>query len=117
MLRVTPKKFVLISRLEQVAAVLSVKVANFVKKELKIHCFREKYWSDSKVVLGYIRSNTKKFKVFAADGIQQIQEHSDVEQWRYVPTRINPANHASRGLSAAIFHGKSSRWFAGPEFL
>ena len=113
----TPKKFVLISRLELIAAALSVKVANFVKKELRIHCFREKYWSDSKVVLGYIRSDTKKFKVFVADRIQQIQEHSDVEQWRYVPTRINPVNHASRGLSTASFHGKSSRWFAGPEFL
>ena len=40
-----------------------------------------------------------------------------MEQWRYVPTKINPADYASRGLSATSFHGKLSRWFTGPEFL
>ena len=103
--------------LELVAAVLSVKVANFLKKGLKIDCFCETYWSDSKVVLGYIRKNAKKFKIFVANRIQKIQEHSEVEQWKYVPTKINPADYASRGLSATSFHGKLSRWFTGPEFL
>ena len=43
--RVTPKKFVSIPFLELVAAVLSVKVANFLKKEMKIDYFCETYWS------------------------------------------------------------------------
>ena len=107
--RLIPKKFVSMPCLEQVAAVLSVKVANFLKKELKIDCFHETYWSDSKVVLGYIRNNAKKFKIFVANKIQQIQEHSEVEQWTYVPTKINPADYASHGLSATSLHGKSSR--------
>ena len=107
--RLIPKKFVSMPFLEQVAAVLSVKVLNFLKKELKIDCFHETYWSDSKVVLGYIRNNAKKFKIFVANKIQQIQEHSEVEQWTYVPTKINPADYASHGLSATSLHGKSSR--------
>ena len=111
--RVTPKKFVLMPGLELVAAVLSVKVANFLKKQLKIDCFWETYWSGSKVVLGYMRNTAKKFKIFLANRIQQIQEHSEVEQWRYVPTKINSADYASRGLSATSFHGKSSRIFVG----
>ena len=40
-----------------------------------------------------------------------------MEQWRDVPTKINPADYASRGLSAASFHDKLSRWFTSPEFL
>ena len=48
--------------------------------------------------------------------MHQIQEHSDVDQWRYVPTNIDPADYASRGLSATSFPGKSSRWFTGPKF-
>ena len=74
-------------------------MANFFKKELKIDCFRETYWSDSKVVLGYIRNNARKFKIFVANRIQQIQEHREVKQWRYVPTKINPADYASCNAS------------------
>ena len=92
-------------------------MSNFLKKELKIDCYRETYWSDSKVVLGYIRNNAKKFKIFVAKRTQLIQEHSEVEQWRHIPTKINPADYASHGLSAANFHCKSSRWFTGPKVL
>ena len=55
--------------------------------------------------------------MFVASRIQQIQEHSEVEQWRYVSTKIYTADYASRGLSARSFHGKSSWWFTGPEFF
>ena len=72
--RVTPKKFVSVPCLELIAVVLSVKVANFLKKRLKIDCFHERYWSGSKVVLAYIKNNVKKFKIFIANRIQQIQE-------------------------------------------
>ena len=62
--RVTPKKFVSIPRLELVAATLSVKMTKFLRKKLNIDCLQETIWSDSKVVLGYIRNATKKFKIF-----------------------------------------------------
>ena len=62
--RVTPKKFVSIPRLELVAATLSVKTAKFLRKKLNIDCLQETIWSDSKVVLEYIRNATKKFKIF-----------------------------------------------------
>ena len=68
--RVTTKMFVSMPRLEVVAAVLSVKVASFLKKELQVDCFSKKFWSDSKVALGYIRNNAKKFKIFVANRIQ-----------------------------------------------
>ena len=68
-------------------------------------------------MLGSIINNTSKFKIFVVNRIQQIQEHSDMDQWRYVPTNIDPADYASRGLSATSFPGKSSRWFTGPKFL
>ena len=39
-----------------------------------------------------------------------------MQQWRYVPTRENPADGASRGLNAARVHSGSC-WFQGPPFL
>ena len=109
--RVTPKKLSSTPRLELTAAVLSVKMACLIKKELNLG-----NWTDSQVVLAYIRSTTKRFKVFLANRVQKIQEHSDVNQWKYVKGRDNPADDASRGLDPRK-ETSSSRWFAGPTFL
>ena len=100
-----------------VAATLSVKMAKFLRKELNIDCLQKTYWSDNKVVLGYIRNTTKTFKIFVANRIQQIHENSEVNQWRYVPSKDNPADHASRGLIEANSGGKFSAWVNGPQFL
>ena len=70
-------------RLELVAAVLSVKIAALIRRELDIEWKNETFFIDGKVVLGYINNNTKKFKVFVANQIQQIHEGSIASQWRF----------------------------------
>ena len=114
--RVTPKKYVTIPRLELVAAVLSVKIAALIRRELDIEWKNETFWTDSKVVLGYINNNTKKFKIFVANRIQQIHEGSNVSQWRYVPSKMNQADDASHRLDSNK-NTSSSYWFKGTEFL
>ena len=52
--RVTPKKYVTLPCLELVAAVLSVKLAALIRGELEIERKNEPFWTDSKLVLGYI---------------------------------------------------------------
>lgn len=51
---VTPTKVTTIPRLELTAAVVSVKASNALKEELRYADFEEFFWTDSKVVLGYI---------------------------------------------------------------
>ena len=114
--RVAPKKYVTIPHLELVAAVLSVKILALIRRELDTEWKNETFWTDSKVVLGYINNNTKKFKIFVANRIQQIHEGSNVSQWRYVPSKMNPADDASHGLDAHK-NTFSSKWFKGLEFL
>ena len=74
------------------------------------------FWSDSQVVLGYINNDVRRFHVFVANRIQQIRNHSEPEQWRYVSSKDNPADSASRGLFPSEFVEKSA-WLTGPEFL
>ena len=109
--RVTPKKYVTIPRPELIAAVLSVKIAALIRRELDIEWKNETFWTDSKVVLGYINNNTKKFKIFVANRIQQIHEGSNVSQWRYVPSKMNPADDASRRLDANPLIGLKDQIF------
>ena len=115
--RVTPRKFVSIPSLELTAAALLAKYGKFIKKELQLECTHETFWTNNKVILGYIQNNTKSFKIFEANRIHQIHESYRVGQWRYVPSKLNPADHASRVLGIADPAGQTSTWIHGPKFL
>ena len=99
--RVTPIKYTSIPRLELAAPVLSTKMSAIIRKELQYEDLVEYYWIDSQVVLGYLRNTHKRFKVFVANRVQQIREHTDVSQWNYVPSKMNPADCASQGLTGS----------------
>ena len=71
--RVAPTKFVSIPRLQLTAAALSVKASILLRKELTIHSIINQYfYTDSQVVLGYINSDAKRFKIFVANRVQLI---------------------------------------------
>ena len=78
--RVTPKKFVSIPLLELVAAVLAVKIFALIKKELEMEELAGYFWTDSKVVLGYIANDSRYFKTFVGNRVQAIQEYSSANQ-------------------------------------
>ena len=114
--RVAPAKLVTVPRLELTAPSLSVKVGYMLQNELSFEELSEVYWTDSQVVLGYINNDTKRFHVFVANRVQLINDHTDKEQWNFVYSKNNPADHGSRGLSGKKFVQAKS-WFHGPEFL
>ncbi|XP_043198408.1 uncharacterized protein LOC122368497 [Amphibalanus amphitrite] len=74
--RVTPKRVTTVPRLELAAALLSTKTSQFLKQELNIPNLREYFWCDSKVVLGYIGNEDKRFHVFVANCVQQIRQYT-----------------------------------------
>lgn len=114
--RVAPLKMVTIPRLELTAAVVSVRVSDIPRQELQYERVEEIFWTDSKVVLGYIKNDSKRFHVFVANRVQQIRDQTSPSQWRHVETKCNPADDASRGITAKELV-ESSRWISGPEFL
>ena len=74
------------------------------------------YYSDSRVALGYICNDVKRFRVFVANKQQLIRSHSNKTDWRYIDTKENPADDASRGLSMRQTE-KVQRWMQGPGIL
>ncbi|KAF7641096.1 hypothetical protein LDENG_00294180, partial [Lucifuga dentata] len=113
--RVAPIKVTTVPRLELTAAVVSVAVSNTLKEELGLADIDEYFWTDSKVVLGYINNEARRFHTFVSNRIQKIHLSTSPQQWRYVPTDKNPADLASRGSSASEL--LTSNWFTGPQFL
>ena len=113
--RVTPLRVVTIPRLELQAAIVSVKVSKFLRQELEYKEISEYFWTDSRVVLGYIGNDAKRFHVYVANRVQKIRDATEPQQWHYVSSENNPADHASRGIDAKGL--LSSNWFNGPSFL
>ena len=94
--RVTPLKPVTVPRLELTAAVLSTKISDFLQKELRYDDIPETFWTDSKVVLGYISNDARRFHTFVANRVQAIRDRTSPKQWNYVDTKDNPADDAKR---------------------
>ena len=112
---VAPTKVTTIPRLELPAAVVSVKASNMRREELEYEHVEELFWTDSRVVLGYISNEDRQFHSFVANRVQRIRHNTTLQQWRYVPTNENPADHASRGLT--VIELQTSNWFTGTKFL
>ena len=114
--RLAPIKAVTIPRLELTAATVSVRLGEILKKELDEAFDTVQYHTDSVTVLRYISNEQKRFQVFVANRVQTIRNLSDPSQWKYVDTKENPADDASRGLDAQAL-SEQQRWLRGPRFL
>ncbi|XP_028267113.1 uncharacterized protein LOC114439388 isoform X2 [Parambassis ranga] len=113
--RVSPTNVMTIPRLELSAAVVAVRVSDLLRNELEIQNLQEFFWTDSTVVLGYINNDARRFQVFVANRVQRIKASTTPEQWSHVTSEENPADHASRGLTAEQL--KTSNWFTGPKLF
>lgn len=114
--RLAPLKKVTVPRLELAAAHLCVVVRNIIRRELDIEFDKEWYWTDSMIVLQCLNNDKKRFQRFVANRLGFIREHSEPSQWHHVPSNLNPADCASRGVNIRNFV-KNEEWKSGPQFL
>jgi hypothetical protein len=114
--RLAPLKATTIPRLELSAAVVATKLDKMMRQELDISPDESIFWTDSTCVLSYIQNESRRFQTFVANRISKIHDASEPTQWKYVNTKLNPADDASRGLTAEEIV-QNKRWLKGPEFL
>lgn len=111
--KLSPRPEPTIPRLELCGAVLAVELAELILDKLDHKPDTVKFYCDSKVVLGYIFNDSKRFFVYVHNRVHRIHQTSP-EQWHYVPPEQNPADLATRSVAAS--HLMDTRWFKGPEF-
>jgi len=114
--KVAPLTSCSIPRLELMAAVVALRMGLAAARALNIPGCDLHFWTDSMNVLWWIRNHSRTYKPFVANRVGEIQAASNPDQWRYVPTKLNPADFASRGLPAARLIVEEL-WWNGPEFL
>ena len=113
--KVAPRSATNIPRLELCAAVEAAQSANYVSRELCIHRNDVIFFSDSKIVLGYLNNQEKSFTKYVTARVGHILRFCEPSQWKYVSTRENPADLATR--SCTVRQLQNTAWFTGPEFL
>ena len=84
-----------ILRLELLAAIVSLRLDQLLKKELSLVIANTCFWSDSTSVLLSIYNTSKRFPVFVANRLAKIERNTDIPSWRYVPLKLNPADEAT----------------------
>ncbi|KAL7726341.1 hypothetical protein ACLKA6_001558 [Drosophila palustris] len=114
--RVAPLKPVSIPRMELMAAVLGLRLTKCIEMEMSVRVKKRVYWTDSKDVLWWIRSDARKFQQFVALRIGEILEGSEVDSWRWVPSAQNVADDGTKWNRTPEIN-VSNRWFNGPSFL
>ena len=112
--RVAPLKSLTIPRLELQAAVLAVRLCRSITDESRMQFEKITFFSDSHIVLSWIRNQAREFKPFVSARIAEIQSKSEPDQWRHISGEKNVADDVSRGIPAQQLMG---RWKNGPEFL
>lgn len=92
-----------IPKLELSGAALLVRLLNHVASTLKDSVDLEESvyaWTDSQIVLCWLKSSVHTLEVFVANRVSQIQSSEIALVWRHVPGEMNPADVASRGCRA-----------------
>ena len=113
--KMAPTHTTSIPRLELCSAVLATQAVMMIRRELDVQIDEEVYYSDSKVVLGYIQNESRRFYVYVANRVQHIRNATAPSQWRYIDTARNPADLATRCVTPEKL--AESPWILGPEFL
>ncbi|GBP84844.1 hypothetical protein EVAR_69420_1 [Eumeta japonica] len=73
------------------------------------------YWTDSKTVLSWINADPRSFKPFVAHRLAEIEETSSAKNWRWVPSKDNVADDATRDPPNEF--SSEHRWFKGEKLL
>ncbi|KAG5673398.1 hypothetical protein PVAND_003453 [Polypedilum vanderplanki] len=103
-------------RLELLAALVGVRLATHI---ITLHphlTLKRFFWCDSNVVLHWIWNTNIKLPRFAVSPISEILELSETNQWKYIDTKLNVADLATK-FQTFDFSDSSSVWFTGPTFL
>ncbi|XP_063362899.1 uncharacterized protein LOC134651727 [Cydia amplana] len=114
--KVAPVQATTIPRLELCACLLGAQLASAVSKTLRCQIAQKFYWTDSSIVIAWLKTNQTKLKTFVANRVAHILELTDGSEFRHVPTALNPADYPSRGVEARRLPDLHM-WWTGPSFL
>ncbi|XP_062538672.1 uncharacterized protein LOC134206944 [Armigeres subalbatus] len=114
--KVAPLKPLSVPRLELQAAVLGIRLMQFVEESHTVKIQQRFVWSDSATVLAWLRADPRKYKQFVACRVGELLTASEVREWQWVQSKLNPADLDTK-WGKGYAQDVNGAWFSGPEFL
>lgn len=109
-------KQVTLPRLELCACHLLTQLLVKVKTALKFENIDTFGWTDSTIVLSWLSSHPRKWKNFVANRTSYIIDILPSQYWHHIPSKSNPADLATRGVSP-IDLKNAHLWWYGPTVI
>ncbi|KAL2076872.1 hypothetical protein ACEWY4_027539 [Coilia grayii] len=114
--RVAPLKKLTLPRLKLMGALIGARLGRNLINLLNMEIHQLHMWSDSMIVLNWIRSSAHKWKQFVANRVTEIQSLTDPAFWSHCKGKENPADPPTHGQTVVNL-SLSRLWWKGPAFL
>ncbi|XP_065079410.1 uncharacterized protein LOC135702307 [Ochlerotatus camptorhynchus] len=105
-----------LARLELCGAFIAAKLYRSTVKALGMNGTETWFWSDSTVVLSWLKRPSYVWPTFVANRVSHIQELTKGHRWNHVKGTENPADLVSRGVIPKDLVDMQ-HWFHGPPWL
>ena len=108
-----------VPRLELLSCVILSQFMETVEKSFIATGFKiseKRFYTDSTINLGRIRGQDKEFQQWVQNRVSGIRSKTQIDDWYYVPTKLNASDLPSRGCSLKDLKS-CDMWMYGPEFI
>ncbi|XP_041982291.1 uncharacterized protein LOC121735510 [Aricia agestis] len=109
---------IFIPRLELCGALIGAKLYCKIKKSLCLNFNKVYFWTDSTIVLGWLRMSPHLLKTFVQNRVVEINELTGDTIWRHVKGTENSADIITRGSTLdTLKYDNNNNWWCGSTFL